>query len=559
MKRFKFFIMVLALTVGTVDAQAQKTKRQWVQSNLKTMTLREQIAQLFVIVCHPRQGEAHINKVLETIRQEQVGGIIWGTYTPTEYVHLLNKFQAQVRIPLMVSMDAEWGVSMRIDSVVRFPQQLTLGAIQDDSLIYDFGVEVARQCKELGIHINYAPVVDVNNNPRNPVINMRSFGENKYKVTEKAYAYMKGMQDEGILTTLKHFPGHGDTDRDSHDELPVILHDRYRLNDVELYPFRELIKRGATGVMVAHLLIPALSSEIASQSKEITTNLLQKELKFKGLVVTDALEMKGALHNRDTSKVALYSLMAGNDILEIPIDMKKSIDEIEKAVKSGLVSKRYIRKKCKKILEAKYDLGLHNGFTPINPTGILEKLNTEHTKSLRAKLSQKSLTLLSNNSVLPVNSSKVTYVEIGQGTAFKEQLEAFGVTDMVRVNSNDRREVLDSLSAHISGDRVIVVGCHNVPRGRFAMDYGIDSPIIDFLDRIGRTHKVVLVFFGNPYSLANLKDLECFSAVIAAYDNSDEAQIASANALFGKQGFYGKLPVTINDKYREDFGLIVLE
>ena len=556
MKYVKVLLGTLALISGTVNLEAQTTKKEWVKSNLKSMTLRQQIAQLFVIVCHPRQGEEHINYVLETIHEEQIGSLIWGQYTPVEYVNLLNKMQALVRIPLLVSMDAEWGVSMRIDSVVRFPQQLTLGAIEDNSLIYDFGVEVARQCREMGIHMNYAPVVDVNNNPKNPVIGMRSFGENKYKVTEKAYAYMKGMQDGGILTTLKHFPGHGDTDKDSHEEVPVILHDRKRLDDVELYPFRELIKRGATGVMTAHLLIPALDGNIASQSKKITTGLLQKGLKFRGLVVTDALEMKGAISNRDTAKVALYSLLAGNDVLEIPIDMKKSIDAIEKAVKNKEVSAKFIQKKCKKILEAKFDMGLHKGYQPINPEGILDRLNMEHTKTLRTKLSEASLTLLSNKEALPLFSPKVQYIEIGQGGTLRSHLEEFGVTDMIKISPNDNKERLDSLVTNL-GDGIIVVGYHNIPRGRLSINFGVDSPLTDFLDNLAKAHKVVLLFFGNPYTLNNLKDLEPFSAVVVAYDNSEEAQIATFKAIFGYSGFTGRLPVTINEMFKEDFGLII--
>ncbi|MDR2585891.1 MAG: glycoside hydrolase family 3 protein [Prevotellaceae bacterium] len=556
MKYLKTIFLVSALMAVSVCATAQVSKRQWVKSTMKSMTQRQQIAQLFVIACHPRQGDDHINKVLEIMREEQVGGMIWGEFTPTKYVHLMNKMQEQVKIPLLVTMDAEWGVSMRIDSVVRFPQQLTLGAIQDNSLIYEFGVEVARQCKEVGVHVNFAPVVDVNNNHRNPVIGMRSFGENKYKVTEKAYAYMKGMQDMGIVTTLKHFPGHGDTDRDSHQELPVILHDKEHLNELELYPFRELIKRGAKGVMTAHLLIPALSTELASQSKEITTNLLQKKLRFKGVVVTDALEMSGALHNRDTSKVALYSLLAGNDLLEIPIDLKKSIDEIEKAIKNGIVSKRTIHKKCKKVLEIKYDLGLHKGFTPINPIGILEKLNTTHTKSLRTKLSQQSITLLSNKDILPLRPSEITYIEIGQGSALNAQLKEFGVADMIRIETNANIASVDSLLASL-GDKKIVVGYHNIPRGRNALNFGVKAPVTEFLDRLSQKHQVVLLFFGNPYTLNNLIELDRFASIVMAYDNSDEAQVATAHAIFGQQGFYGKLPVTINDKYKEDFGIIV--
>ena len=557
MKHFKTLFITSILLFGTVELQAQMNKRQWVKSTMKLMTQREQIAQLFVVVCHPQQGEAHINKVLETISREQPGSIIWGEYTPEAYVHLLNKMQSLVRIPLLVTMDAEWGVSMRIDSVIRFPQQLTLGAIQDDNLIYDFGLEVARQCKELGIHVNYAPVVDVNSNPKNPVIGMRSFGENKYKVTEKAYAYLKGMQDGGVLTSLKHFPGHGDTDRDSHEELPVILHDTERLNDVELYPFRELIQRGASGVMTGHLLIPAFDSVIASQSKVICTDLLQKRLKFKGLIYTDALEMKGALYKRDTAKVALYSLLAGNDILEIPIDIKKSIDEIEKALKNKEISKKYIQKKCKKILEAKYDLGLHKGVQPIDPSGILNRLNTDHTKSLRIKLSESSLTLLSNrNNVLPLNAQNIQYMEIGQGSTLREQMADKGVANMIRINPNDTKERLDSLATNVNNN-IIVVGYHNIPRGRSSINFGVDSLITEFLDQLTKEHQVVLLFFGNPYTINNLKDIERFAAIVVAYDNSEEAQVATAKALFGQSGFLGKLPATINEGYKEDFGVII--
>ena len=558
MRYLKVCFLVLVFVVGMGSVQVQPSKQQWVKLSMKSMSLREQIAQLFVVACHPQQGETHLNALMETIAQEQVGGIIWGYCTPTDNINLLNRLQAQVRIPLLVTIDAEWGVSMRLDSVIRFPQQLTLGAIRDNSLIYDFGMEVARECREIGVHFNFAPVVDVNNNPRNPVINMRSFGENKYEVTEKAYAYMKGMQDGGLLTTLKHFPGHGDTDKDSHEELPVISHSKERLNDVELYPFRELIKRGATGVMTAHLLVPALSSENApsSQSKEIVTDLLQKKMKFKGLVVTDGMEMRAASHGRDTSKVALYSLMAGNDILEIPVDVKKSIDEIVKAVESGLVSKRYIEKKCKKILEAKYDLGLHKGFTPVNPSGILSKLNTDQARLLRNKLSEASLTLLSNKDVLPLSSGNAQYIEIGQGEFFKEQLAANGVAAAFSMDVSDTKEHLDSLAAGLKPG-TLVLGCHSVPRGRTAFDYGLNSPMLDFMDRLARDHKLVLVFFGNPYALANLGDLERFSSIIVAYDNAEETQLASAKALLGKLGFEGKLPVTVNENFREGFGIVL--
>ncbi|MCL1973475.1 MAG: glycoside hydrolase family 3 [Bacteroidetes bacterium] len=558
MKHLKLLFGLLVLLVAAVWAPAQPTKQQWVQSTLKSMSLREQIAQLFVIACHPQQSEEHINKVLETIKNEHLGGIIWGLCSPTRYLNLLNQMQEHANIPLLVTMDAEWGVAMRLDSVVNFPRQLTMGAIQDNQLIYDFGAEVARQCRLLGVHINFAPVVDVNINPNNPVISMRSFGENKYKVTEKGYACMKGMLDGGLLTCLKHFPGHGDTDKDSHEELPAILHNKQRLNDVELYPFRELIKRGATGVMTAHLLVPALSKDHmpASQSKKISTDLLQKKLKFKGLVITDGLEMRGAIRDGDPNKVALNALLAGNDLLEIPPDIPKSIDEIVKAVQNGKVSKRFIQKKCKKILETKYDLGLYRGFSPIDPSGIIEKLNTVEAKSLRLQLAATSLTLLSNQNVLPLADSDLNYLEIGQGSAFKEQLFRHASINAFQISPSATQEQLDSLSALLPNTGTVVVGYHNVPRGRSYVNFTIDEPMLNFLEELNSRHPVVLLFFANPYALANFKDLGRFAAVVACYDNSDEAQISAAKAITGAQKFLGKLPVTINPQYKENFGLI---
>ena len=559
MKLIKIMLIASLLALGASCSNEQASRRKWVNDQLNSMTLREQVAQLFVVALHPRQGEAHINKVLAELHDEQIGGIIWGQTTPTEYVHLLNKMQAQVRIPLLVTIDAEWGVAMRLDSVIRFPQQLTLGAIQDNSLIYEFGLEVARQCHELGIHVNFAPVVDVNNNPNNPIINMRSFGENKFKVTEKAYAYMRGMQDGGIITTLKHFPGHGDTDRDSHDELPVILHDKQRINEIELYPFRELIKRGATGVMTAHLLIPALCQENipSSQSKRIVTDLLQRDLGFRGLIVTDALEMKGALYNRDQDRVALYSLIAGNHILEIPIDVRASIDVIVNAVENGEVSRKLIRKRAKKVLEAKYDLGLHKGFEPINPDGILGRLNTPQAHDLRMRLAEASLTLLANGDMLPLqNSQTITHVQIGQGDTFKKQLQERANIELFTVDTDYTPENLDLITENIRAGETIIVTYHNNPRRQTFANFDIDDSMIDFIENLAKNNNVILVFFGNPYALANFNNLDLFSGLIAAYDNSDEAQTSSARAMFGERNFLGKLPITISPKFSEDFGLI---
>lgn len=553
----KLFSLILFAFI-MFNVNAQPTKKQWVNSKLKELTLRQQIAQLFVISCYPQRGEEYIERVAKIIHDEQIGGLIWGECTPTQCINALNKMQSQVNIPMLVTIDAEWGVSMRLDSVVKFPQQLALGAIRDNSLIYEMGKEVARECGEIGTHFNFAPVVDVNNNSNNPVINMRSFGENKYKVTEKAYQYMSGMQDHGLLTTLKHFPGHGDTEKDSHKELPAILHDKKRIDDVELYPFRELIKRGAKGVMTAHLNVPTLddTEDVASQSYKICTELLQKKLKFKGLVVTDGLEMRAASHNRDTAKVAMYSLKAGNDILEIPIDMKKSIDEIVKAVERGEISEKYIRKKCKKILETKYDLGLHNGYTPINPDGILDRLNTPEKKQLREKIANAVLTLIENKSALPVKSPSINYIELGKekGKTFEVELQKSCSVAKYVVDFENIDKSIDSVKSDIDNKNLIVVGYHNThPRPQ--RNFGMDSTANKFIESLTETNKVVLVYFGNPYAIAKLKSAEKFAAILIAYDNSDEAQSAAARAIFGKTKIDGKLPVTINEKYKEDFGI----
>ena len=559
MKLTKIMLLASLLVLGASCANRQTSREKWVNDQLNSMTLREQVAQLFVVALHPRQGEASINRVMAELYDEQIGGVIWGQVPPTEYVHLLNRMQAQVRIPLLVTMDAEWGVGMRVDSVIRFPQQLTLGAIQDLNLIYEFGLEVARQCRELGVHMNFAPVVDVNNNPNNPIINMRSFGENKYKVTEKAYAYMRGMHDGGILTTLKHFPGHGDTDRDSHDELPVILHNKQRIHELELHPFRELIKRGATGIMTAHLIIPALCDENipVSQSKRVVTDLLQNELGFQGLIVTDALEMEGAIYNRDPDRVALYSLIAGNHVLEIPINVRASIDVIEQAVVDGEISVELVLNAARKILGAKYDLGLHRGFEPINPDGILERLNTPEARDLRMRLAEASLTLLSNENILPLNNSqRVAHVQIGQGDTFKNQLQERTNVNLFSVDTDYTQASLDRITRNIRAGETVIVTYHNNPRRMTFANFDIDDSMIDFIENLAKNHNVILVFFGNPYALANFNNLELFAGLIAAYDNSDEAQTGSARAMFGERNFLGKLPITINENFREDFGLI---
>ncbi|WP_237708846.1 glycoside hydrolase family 3 protein [Gillisia marina] len=268
----------------------QYTHSVWVDSIMKTMSLEERIAQLIMVAAYSNRGEEHKQEILKQVKKHKIGGLIFFQGGPVRQVKLMNEYQAASKVPLLSAIDAEWGIGMRLDSTVSYPFQMSLGAIQNNSLIYEMGVEVAKQIKRVGLHLNFAPVVDVNNNAANPVINFRSFGENKFNVAEKGIAYMRGLQDNGVLPTAKHFPGHGDTDTDSHYALPRITHSRARLDETELYPFREIIKAGIGGVMVAHLDIPALDSTgvPSTLSKPIISGLLKDELGFQGLIVTDA-------------------------------------------------------------------------------------------------------------------------------------------------------------------------------------------------------------------------------------------------------------------------------
>jgi beta-glucosidase-like glycosyl hydrolase len=412
--------------------------------------------------------------------------------------------------------------------------------------------------------MNFAPVVDVNNKPNNPIISMRSFGENRYKVTERAYQIMRGMHDGDILTSLKHFPGHGDTDLDSHLTLPTIPHDRARLDEIELFPFRELINRGATGVMTAHLLVPELCDENipVSQSRAVVHDLLVEELGFQGLIVTDALEMVGALVGRDQDRVALYSLLAGNHILEIPIDVRASITVIEQAVENGEVELKFVQNAVRKVLGAKFDLGLYRGFEPINPDGILARLNTPEAYDLRMRLAEHSLTLLANKEhILPLNVSEnlrnVRHIEIGQGNAFKYKLQKMTGIETISLMPDFTPAQFNTITHDLRNIETIIISYHHTPGRLSFASFGVSESVVNFVQNLAKNHNVILVFFGNPYAIASFTHPELFAGLIAAYDNSPEAQISSARAIFGQIPFLGKLPITINKLFAEDFGIIM--
>ena len=343
-------IIIFLFCLVSFSTIAQVTKESWVDSKMSSMTLDEKIGQIFSIRAHSDLGADHVRSVKEQIKKYHVGGLCFFQGSPDKQAKLTNDYQRLSEIPLMISIDGEWGLGMRFPAnTVSFPRQLMLGAIQDDNLIYDMGKEVAAQMKRVGIHMNFAPVVDVNNNPDNPVINNRSFGENRLKVSAKSYAYMKGMQDGGLLTCAKHFPGHGDTNVDSHHDLPVIAHPRSRLDSIELMPFQHLIDQGVDGVMVAHLSIPALddtSNRPTTLSKKVITDVLRNEMGFDGLVFTDAMEMKGLTKFFKNGKAEVEAIKAGNDVILLPANIDEAITEVKKAIDSGELSVDRINESC---------------------------------------------------------------------------------------------------------------------------------------------------------------------------------------------------------------------
>ena len=332
----------------------------YAQDKMATMTLEEKIGQLFMIRAHSDMGPDHIKSVEEQIKKYKVGGLCFFQGTPTKQAELTNKYQRLSDTPLLVAIDAEWGLGMRhLDDAISFPKQLTLGAIEDNTLIYQMGQTIALHLKRIGIHVNFAPVVDVNNNPANPVIHNRSFGESTFNVATKSYAYAKGLQDAGVLACMKHFPGHGDTDVDSHYDLPVITHKRSRLDSLEMMPFRVLSQLGVKSVMTAHLAIPALDdspNRPTSLSKNVVTNLLQDKLHFDGLIFTDGLEMQGVAKHFKPGDMELEAIKAGNDIMLLPIDIKVAVDKIKAAINNGELDLSVIEQKTLKILKNKYCL-----------------------------------------------------------------------------------------------------------------------------------------------------------------------------------------------------------
>ncbi len=537
------------------------TASEWVKQKFNSLTEDEKIAQLFMIAAYSNKGQEHINSVVNLVQQEKVGGIIFFQGGPMRQAQQTNLYQSLAKIPLFIAIDGEWGLNMRLDSTPNYPKQMTLGAIDNEKLIYDMGCRIAYECKRIGVNINFAPVVDVNNNSKNPVINYRSFGERRWSVYQKGIDYMRGLQDNFVLATAKHFPGHGDTDTDSHKSLPVISHTKERLDSIELFPFKNLINNGLGAMMVAHLNIPALDSaknSVSSISKKIINDLLLNNLNFKGLVFTDAMNMQGLSQNSEVGSAEVQALMAGVDVILMSGNVKLAISKIKKAIEEGKISKNEINRKCKKILAAKKWLGL-NKFKPVELKNLKKDLNSQEAELLRRKLIENSITLLQNrDSLIPfkhLDSVRIASVSVGTGneTFFQKTLSLYDNVKHFYISKSADFSSFSNLISHLSKFDIVVVGIHKT--SQTPSEFGITKQTIDFVNQLSKKTKVVLDIFGNPYGLLNFKEAEKLFAIVISYEDTKMSQDLSAQLLFGGISASGRLPVSAGENFPAGTGI----
>lgn len=526
------------------------TSNIWVDSVFKSLTIRERIGQLMMISAYSNMGEEHVKTISQQIKKYNIGGVIFMKGSPLRQARLTNHLQSISKIPLLIAIDGEWGLSMRLDSVKPFPRQMMLGAITDESLIYDMGAEIARQCRRMGIHINFAPVVDINNNPLNPVINSRSFGENKKQVLRYSYAYMTGMQDNGLLVTAKHFPGHGDTEIDSHYGLPTITHNRNHLENNELYPFRHLIQMGLTGIMVAHINVPALNNTTplpATLSSAVVTQLLKNKYEFKGLVFTDAMNMGGITNSYQPDQAALLAFEAGNDIILFPPDIEKAIERLETAANNNEIDINEINRRCKKILGAKYYANL-NKYQPIDTTNLINDLTSERTEYLNQAMASEALTLVSNkNNLLPLKSTEsplhVINIEATDNSTFIKRLKHYSKVKTHNITAKVTIAETDEIEAKAERLPYVVIAWHKLSLTP-AKNYGATPQTIELINRLAKKTKVILVVFGNPYILNNTINNDHINTTLITYEDNHYTQDYAAQLIFGGIESKGKLPVT---------------
>lgn len=527
-----------------INKQELEKARQWVDKTYNSLSQDEKLGQLFITALYTNKDQNHINFVRQLVNKEKIGGIILMQDNAAQEIELVNEFQESSRVPLLIGMDAEWGLYQRIAAAHKFPWAITLGAIQDDKLVYEMASKIASDAKRMGVNWDFAPVVDVNTNPSNPIIGNRSFGSDVQNVIRKGLAYSNGLQDNGVLAAIKHFPGHGDTDKDSHMDLPVVKHNIDRLNNTELAPFKALMDKNVGGVMVAHLYVPALETKSgipASVSYSIITDLLKKKFGYKGLIITDALNMGAVASRYKAGELDKKAFAAGNDIMLFSQGVSEGKKLIQQAIDSGEIPQSRIEESVKKILLTKYYLGLPN-FKKISTNNINSDLNNESHAQLSEKLYANALTLLKNDQqLLPLQKNETVYYVPLEEAPYKTFASELGN------NINLIVKKANEISSIPSGAKVIV-GFHKDNSTAYK-PYKISAASKAVLSKLSGNTKVILDVFGNPYALIDI-DIQNIPAVLVSYENNEYSQKAAAKAFTGQTKINGRLPVLINNQLK---------
>lgn len=548
-------LFIVALINPKIKAQYQpknaskedlKKAQQWVDKTYKNLSQDEKLGQLFIVALYTNKGEDYISQVRNIVTNDKIGGLILMQDDAEREINLVNEFQQKSKVPLMIGMDAEWGLYQRIATAHKFPWAMTLGAIQDKNLVYQMAAKIAEDCHRMGINWDFAPVVDVNTNPDNPIIGNRSFGSEVSNVISSALSYSNGLQDNNILAAIKHFPGHGDTSTDSHLDLPVVSHNIDRLNAVELAPFKALMDKGIGGVMVAHLYVPNLESGKgipASVSKNIITGLLKDKLGFKGLIITDALNMGAVANKYKPGELDAMAFKAGNDIMLFSQGVSEGKKLIQKAIDKGEIPQSRVEESVKKILLTKYFLGLTQ-YTPKNPENINADLNNNSHTELVQNLYSNALTLLKDEKkLLPLTGKQIYYVPLE---------EAPYQTFANRLENNVIIKKAGEITTIPAGSTVIV-GFHKDNSTAYK-PYKISSESKKVLSDLTQNQNVILNVFGSAYALKDI-DISKVSTVLVSYENNDDSMNATADALNGKTKIWGKLPVLVNDQLKPGMGI----
>lgn len=559
----KLFVLFLFMSsfcfsqskINPLPDVSEHREKFWVDSIYNQMTFEEKVGQLFMVAAYSNKDAEHVKSIDKLVEEYKIGGLIFFQGGPVRQARLTNRYQAKSKVPMFIGIDGEWGLSMRLDSTYRYPWNMTLGAVQDIKLIEKMGKQMGKQAKRLGLHFNFAPVLDINTNPSNPIIGNRSFGENKEHVTDRALALMKGIQSEGVWATGKHFPGHGDTSTDSHHTLPTVNFSKERLNDVEFYPYKKLFREGLASVMVAHLNVPSLEPRDGyptSISYNVVTNVLKKELDFKGLIFTDALNMKGASNFKQPGDIDLEAFMAGNDILLFAENVPVALEKFCQAYNDSLITDERLEHSVKKILKYKFRTGLDH-YKPIELKNLYEDLNAAEYEDLNYQLYESAATVLKkeeeNFPITKVEHENIAYVKLGDDTneAFLNGIKTY--SKITEIETDSIHLMLKNLQPYSK----VIVGFHKADGAWKKHDF--KSGELTILDSIAKHKDVTLAVFAKPYTLLAVKDFKNIKNVVLAYQNNVIAQTVAAEVIFGAIGAKGKLPVSINPFFKVDDGI----